>query len=71
MEMAIRIGKTYTLASTFDMNDVILRNTVEDNNLIWHRHFGRQGEEAHRLHESTTGLGKPLRSLDNILGFTS
>lgn len=58
---AVRLGKTYTLASTLDISDMAYHATVEDDNLTWHRRFGHLGAKTlAKIHEATTGLDKPI-----------
>lgn len=60
----IRLGKTYTLASTVAGSDSAYNATVEDENLTWHRRFGHLGTKTlARAHEATVGLKKPVTTL--------
>ena len=61
---AIRLGKTYSLVSTLDINNTAYRAIVKDDNLAWHRRFGHLGAKTlAKIHEATTGLEKPIRPL--------
>lgn len=61
---ATRLGKTYSLVSTLDINNTAYCTTVKDNNLAWHRRFGHLGAKTlAKIHEATTGLEKPITSL--------
>ena len=61
---AIRLGKTYTLASSLNTNDMAYRATIKDDNLTWHRRLGHFGAKTlAKIHEVTTGLDKPIAPL--------
>ena len=61
---AVRIGKTYILASTLKISDVAYRTTAEENNTVWHRRFGHPGAASlKKVHETMTGLDKPIEPL--------
>lgn len=61
---AVRIKKTYILASTLEMSDVAYYTTAEENNMVWHRRFGHLGATSlKKVHETTIGLDRPIGSL--------
>lgn len=61
---AVRVGKTYTLASTVERNESAYSATVENENLTWHRRFGHLGTKTlAKAHQATHGLKKPITSL--------
>ena len=64
---AVRLGKTYTLASTVERNESAYSTTAEDENLTWHRRFGHLGTKTlAKAHKATHGLKKPIASLSEI-----